>query len=69
MSRSPHSLSVSFNALDRVDDTYCSVENRETTINFETEVLMAGSVDEVDCFGVFSRSKCLMKRPVECDCS
>lgn len=67
MSRRPDALSVRLDTLDGVDDTDCTVEDWETPVDFEPEVLMARGVDQVDCLGMRSRGTVLCPWPVKGD--
>ena len=67
MCRSPDSFCVSLDAFNSVEDTDSSIENWHTAVNFEPEISVAGSVDEVDDLRLNSRWTVVRRRPPETD--
>jgi hypothetical protein len=58
---------VCLDAFDRINNADSAVKDGKTSINLESEVLMAGCVNQVDRFGMSARGTVLSLGPVESD--
>ena len=67
LGRGPDSLGMCLNALHRVEYADGAIEHRETAVDLEAEVLMAGRVDKINGLRLGAGRQRLAQGPVESD--
>ena len=67
MRGAPDTLGVSLDALDRVNNAYCTVQNRQAAVDLKSEILVTWRVDEIDGLGFSAFRAMLWSWPVKGD--